>query len=136
MDVLKVQAALLARGVKLAPPASKADLDRLGQLTGPRTDGALSKIYATFNGFEDYDKKSQICMWPIARILEQRDLATTIAGVDYAAFGDFMIDSDFLVLCPEDVTRPIYLLHEHREMAASILDFLEQLAGGKFDFLE
>ncbi|GGF22701.1 hypothetical protein GCM10011611_30960 [Aliidongia dinghuensis] len=135
MDVRTVQSALLARGVKLAPPASKADLDRLGQLIGPRTDGALFELYSTFNGFEDYDRKSQIFIWPIARVLQERDLDTTVAGAKYVAFGDVMIDSDFLILCSESSERPIYLRHEQREMAESLLDFLKRLTDGAFDFL-
>ncbi len=135
MDVLSVQSALLARGVKLSPPATKTDLERLGRFAGSHANKSLFEIYSVFDGFEEYDRKSQILIWPIHKVIQMENVASTIDGEKYIAFGDVMIESDFLMVGADNGNLPVRLLHEGREMAVSMLDFLKGLSDGRFDFL-
>jgi len=135
MEALQVQTALLARETKLSPPASQAELTRLASVGEGKVDKYILDLYSTFNGFEGCDQKSQISLWSIDRIVQEKSLESKMDDKIYAVFGDLLIDSDFVMWCPNNANLPVYLLHERRELAASVADFLEKLAVGGFDFV-
>lgn len=132
MEALRVQAALLARKTKLSPPVSQAELANVGEA---KVDRYISDLYSTFNGFEGCDQKSQISIWSADRIIQEKSLRLKVDEKIYAAFGDLLIDSDFIMWCPCDASMPVYLLYERRELAKSVSDFFDKLTNGAFDLL-
>lgn len=135
MEAIRVQAALLARGTKLSPPASQAELRNLANVGKEETDRYILNIYSVFDGFESHDQKSQISIWSIDEIFRKIDLNSTIGSDAYVAFGDILVDSDFIMWCPSNANLPVYLLYERREIAISVSSFLEKLGAGAFDFV-
>ncbi|MDB5361155.1 MAG: hypothetical protein JWO51_2452 [Rhodospirillales bacterium] len=136
MEALRVKAALLARKTKLSPPVSQAELANLANVGEAKLDRYISDLYSTFNGFEGCDQKSQISLWSTDRVVQEKSLKSKVDEKIYAAFGDLLIDSDFIMWCPCDASMPVYLLYERRELAKSVSDFLEKLTSGAFDLIE
>lgn len=136
MQVKDVKAALLARGTMLFPPAGSVELEELSHAEKAGVDKAILDIFSEFNGFKQEDQKSQICVWPIARILGDDIVEDAASDANYVAFGDIMLDSDFIMWCTSDATLPVYLLHERRQLASSVISFFEKLAAGGYDLVD
>lgn len=130
-----MRTALEAKGVELGKPATDQSLMRLERELQLTLHHELRNLYLQFDGFSSYDHKSQMMLWPLERIVEEKALAHEASGVRFFAIGDFLIDTDFLI-SPLSSEGPVVLLYEQRRLAPSVTAFLEKLTSGKFDFLE
>lgn len=135
MQAAMIRTALETRGAELGIPATDQNLTRLERELQLTLHEELRDLYLQFDGFSPYDHKSQTMLWPLERIVKEKDLAHEVSGVRFFAIGDLLIDSDFLV-SPLSSEGPVVLLYEQRRLAPSVTAFLEKLASGKFDFLE
>jgi hypothetical protein len=135
MQIAKVQAALKARGVELCNSATSDSLGEFEAQLGLRLDSEVRQLYLHFDGFVSYDSKSQMALWPLHRIVQNKSLSCEMRSQRWFAIGDFLIDADFLMCCPTNGSAPVFLLYEGRELASSVSDFLEKLVCGGFDFL-
>jgi len=134
MDSKVIRNALQARGIELGPPVSGDYLAQFEKEMALSLDEYFRRSYCEFNGFESCDKKSQICLWPLGRILQNRSLSIQVENELYFLIGDFLIDSDFLVCCLQRERAPIFLLYERRELALAASAFFEKLISGDFDY--
>jgi len=97
MEALQLHAALLARGTQLSPPASQAALREFADVEGIQSGEYIAKIYSIFKGFKNYDQRSQINLWSIERIFQEKVLESVFEGEKYSAFGDFLVEADFIM---------------------------------------
>jgi len=134
MQIIDTTAALKARGTMLAPPASAAALQAFIRTEDGDIDKNILEIYSQFDGFNGQDHGSQISIWPINRVISESGLKEVFQDSEYAAVGDLLVDSDFIMWCLTNSELPVYLLHERRELAGSVGDFFRKLIAGQFDF--
>jgi hypothetical protein len=124
---------LEARGVELGPPADNSTLAQYEARLGGAFDPYLREIYLEFNGYASHDSNSHLSLWPLERILANSKLSSTHKKPGYLAFGDFLMDSDFLMANFYNSNSPVFFLYENRVLASTIPLFLQELALGKFD---
>lgn len=134
-DAAAIANELKARGVELGKPVSDQQLKQFEAEMALSLDGQVRQIYLKFNGFMRPDPKSEIFLWPLARILESRSMSFEVGQERYFAVGDLLIDSDFIMCCLQKETSPVVLLYEKRELAPSASAFFQRLISGNFDFL-
>ena len=135
MTANEIKLALETRGARLARPPSAEELSSLLSIKDFDKNPLIKELYSAFDGFVSADKRSQIFMWPISRVLEERKSGVVINGRSYFPFGDWMVYSDLIMWCPENKNAPVLLLYERRTMGSSIGDFFDNFVGGKFDFI-
>lgn len=135
MSTTDISSILKNRGVELNPPASKDNLTVLSNFVGCSVNETLVEIYLQFNGFQNLDYKSQVWFWPIERVLKMASLSTEFNNNRYFAFGDVILESDYIMFSPELSKAPVTLFFEQKELASSLEEFFMSLALGKFDFL-
>jgi SMI1 / KNR4 family (SUKH-1) len=126
--------ALEARSVGLRLPATDQDVKRLEQELRLTLHETLRELYLQFDGFTSCDSKSQMTLWPLERIVGEKELSQVEPEGRVFAIGDFLIDSDFL-MSPLSIDGPVVLLYEQRTLAPSMAMFLKKLAAKEFDFL-
>lgn len=124
---------LEARGVDLEPPASDISLTQLEAALGVALDPSIRAIYRQFDGFRTPDRRSQLTLWPLQRVMDERGSAHLVGPEFHFAFGDFLIDSDLLVTCLSTPT-PVRMLSEQKELADSVPELLDKILQGAFDF--
>lgn len=134
-DATAIASGLEARGVELGKQVTDQNLERFQAEMALSLDGFFRQIYLKFNGFVRPDSKSEISLWPLARVLESRSMSFEVNRGRYFAIGDLLIDSDFLMFCLEKEASPVVLLHEKRELAPTASAFFQRLVSGRFDFL-
>jgi SMI1/KNR4 family protein SUKH-1 len=135
MKLAGLRTALEARSVELRPPASEQSVRQLERELQLTLNETLRELYLQFDGFASCDSKSQMMLWPLERIVEEKELSQVGPEGRVFAIGDFLIDSDFL-MSPLSVRGPVSLLEERRTLAPSVEAFLVKLTGKEFDFLE
>jgi hypothetical protein len=135
MEPMEIRIALEARGVELENPTDDQQLNELERELKRSFDDFYRGIYSTFNGFRSYDQRSQIYLWPMQRIYDERSLSIEKDGNNYFAMGDFLIDSDILMFCLDREDVPIFFLYERKELAPTTREFFMRLLSGKFDVL-
>lgn len=135
-NITRISSALKSRDVQLNPSANKDDLLALSSGLTCSLNETLREIYLQFNGFQNLDYKSQVWFWPIERVLEMSSLLSTDKDNNrYFAFGDLMLESDYIMISPGVSTSPVILLYEQKEIAPSLEEFFVSLIAGNFDFL-
>jgi hypothetical protein len=134
MNSTEIFLSLNLRGVRLAQPASLAELNNLKNVSGVHFSDFFIELYSKFNGFNAYDEKSQILLWSSSKILEMLSQSKEYFDNIYVPFGDILIDSDQIMICPDNENFPIFLLYENREIALSAAHFFDKLSAGRFDF--
>ena len=135
MDLSRIRTLLEKKCIKLAQGVDLATLNHFKTVRGLEVDTELLKLYSGFNGFDEYDAKSQILVWSLRLLFDDRNETVTYIHRPYVGFGDFLIMSDTFMCCPTDIRAPIFLLHEGREVSSTMEDFFFKLGLGEFDYL-
>jgi hypothetical protein len=120
-----IRDALMARRTGLSDPASEQDLQRLEGALAVALNTHARQLYLTFNGFSAADENSQIRLWSLSEIANNKELCTEIGGLRYFPAGDFLIDSDVVMFPCETEYSPVVYLYERRQFAAIVRYFLE-----------
>jgi hypothetical protein len=74
LDATTIANELEARGVELAKPVSDEHLKQFEAEMAVTLDEFFRQIYLKFNGFVSADDKTHIELWPLARILVEREV--------------------------------------------------------------
>jgi hypothetical protein len=128
-DLDLVSVALRQRGLALNGPASPDDFLAFERETGVTLNSYLRRVYAEFEGFAGYDLRSQLSIWKLNKIADfviSRSLSINRKDV---IFGDFLIDSDFLICDFGNEDSPVFLLYEGRYLGSNVADFFDRLIG-------
>jgi hypothetical protein len=135
LDAATIANRLEAKGIELGKPASEEDLELFEAEMALILDVFFRQIYLKFNGFMSPDGKSMISLWPLARILKEREMSIVVEQERCFAIGDFMIDSDFLMCRLTREAAPIFFQCEQSELAPTASIFFSKLISGDFDFM-
>jgi hypothetical protein len=135
VDLTTIRFKLEARGVKPGDPIAGHCLRRFESEAELSLNENLVSMYENFNGFLTCDEWSQIFLWPLERILEYASITVRVADHTFYPIGDLLIDSDF-IMCSLEKRSDVFLLHEERQLASDVPEFLENLVRGAFDFLK
>ena len=135
LDAATIANKLEAKGVELGKPASEEALKQFETEMTLILDAFFRQIYSRFDGFISPDDKSMISLWPLARILDEREMSLVVEQERCFAIGDFMIDSDFLMCCLTREAAPIFFQCEKSELAPTASIFYSKLISGDFDFM-
>jgi len=136
LDAATIADKLDAKGVELGKPASEEDLKQFETEMALILDSYFRQIYLRFNGFVVPDHKSMISLWPLARILEEKEMYLVVGQERCFAIGDFMIDSDFLMCRLTREAAPVFFQCEKSELAPTASIFFSKLISGDFDFMK
>jgi hypothetical protein len=136
MNSTAIQTALRARGVGLGDATTELRLNKFEEDMGLSLALFFRALYLQFDGFVMCDEKSQISLWPLERVLQNRSLAVRIEEDRFFAMGDVLVDSEFLMFCFEKEATPVFLLYEKRELARTATAFFQKFISGDFDFYE
>ena len=136
IDLKELRRIFQQRNTELRPPASDYEWAKLERELVIGIGQDFIGIYKLFDGFINYDTKSQIRLWSLDEI------ATNIQGKDYlrehrdwAVVGDFLLESDLIVANVTETRAIVKRAYEDVVMSDSLCEFLQELAFGKFDFL-
>jgi hypothetical protein len=134
LDSKAILTALETRRVEVGNPTGDQYLKQFEEEMALSLDTFFRQMYSQFNGFATCDDKSQIFLWPLEVILQNRSLSVQVERKKYFAIGDLLIDSDFVMCCLEIESAPIFLLYEKRELAPTASTFFDRFVLGEFDF--
>lgn len=96
----------------------------------------LRDLYAEANGFSNYHYGSQLILWSLERTIEEN--AISVKNNDaFSSFriGDFLIESDYIIIELSKSDGEVRLLYENRVLAKDVISFLQDMVSGKFDFM-
>jgi hypothetical protein len=129
-----IRDALAARGNDICGPAEERDLLQFEADLNVTLNIYVRNLYGTFNGLSSMDPGSRIQLWSLEEVAENKELCVEVAGQRYFPVGDFLIDSDIVMIPLESEASPVFYLHERRELAANTPEFFGKLIAGAFDF--
>lgn len=133
-SVSDIKLALANRGVVLRQPAQEESITRLREFF-PELSESFFQIFVQFDGFESgqIDGASAITIWEIDRIISVAN-SSDIDRNEYIAFGDFMMDSEYICCLPASLDEPVFLDESREPLADSYFDFWKKLCSGELDF--
>ena len=131
-----IAAALRSRDIPLGKPVTDDVMQDFDTAFGSRVGLDVRSVYREFDGFEEYDHRSQLLLWPIDEIRKFREKNGEIGNrKGWWCIGDFLIDSDYIAVRIEAEISEVMLLYEERILGETMQAFLGALSEGKFDFL-
>lgn len=123
--------ALKQRGVELAPLLSPEEWSKMiSNMPGDIVIGA-KEIYSDFNGFDQYDYKSQMRLWTLKEIIDKNNEIKTSYSSSYFLIGDVMIESNYILY--DNISLSIVVDGYDDGIFKNISEILEYLVKGNFD---
>lgn len=133
-SVFEVKLALENRGALLRRPAQE---DRIAHLHNmfPKLAEPFFDIFRQFDGFQSgqIDGSSVITIWEIDRVISTASSLDNVRG-DHVAFGDFMMDSEYICCSSKSLEKPVFLDESGEMLATSYFEFWRMLCSGELDF--
>ena len=135
MELEATLAKLTARGIEFGNSTIGA-MTAFELEMGLECSDSFRLVYRSCNGFDLPDHRSWMSLWSLEEIIQRNSEDASLRNGSIVAIGDFLIDSDFIVMDVSIAECPASLLFEKREIATGLPDFLRKLVSRRFDFFD
>ncbi len=136
LDLVAIKKQLQTRGIVVRPPADSNLLGAIEKRLGRPLETQFRSVYEAFDGFEEMDPRSLLNIWPAKKVLSNFDCSDTKHSEEYFAFGDFLINTDFLVYPRGSAAGSICYDVDLSVVANSFSAFFKNLLAGEYDILD